>query len=178
MKAGRLVTVKLGANNTASNVFEVAKQIDGLNFLHHPLMDELFILKTDSELDVEPARPKDPDQKCLEYVLAHQQYLGYEDTTDLEALCMFFVVRRRFSNRQKHFMSSLGGKIASKHCNEDINIAIRTVRSNKALLNDFNQMWYLKLEKFFLEKKPITTPNIRLAIFNMAGFILAQLYIM
>lgn len=176
MEVGSIVTLKLAENNSASNTYVISKIIDDSCLLFHPLLPDVFILRNKSDLDLVMATPKDSTLKILEFVSDYRRHLSPEDLADFEALCMYFIVHRKLANRQKHVLSSLGGKIASEYCMDDISIAIRTVQSNKALLDDFNTMWYSNFEKIFLGEKPVTSKRQRISIFNMTGFVLAQVH--
>lgn len=124
MEVGSIVTLKLAENNSASNTYVISKIIDDSCLLFHPLLPDVFILRNKSDLDLVMATPKDSTLKILEFVSDYRRHLSPEDLADFEALCMYFIVHRKLANRQKHVLSSLGGKIASEYCMDDISIAI------------------------------------------------------
>ena len=176
-KVGDLVTVQLPENNQESNVFIIDNILNDLQYaVHHPLCPDIHINKLATELDVVTPAPKSQMQRQLEFTLDLKKHLGPDDVADLEALCMFFVVNRRLTNRQKQILSTLGGKVASEHCIQDLDIALRIVRDNKALLDDFNRMWFANFHKIFAGQREVTSKRQRSSIFNMTGFILAQLH--
>jgi hypothetical protein len=52
---------------------------------------------------------------------------------------------------------------------------MRYVTENNAVLDDFNRMWYTNFRDLFSGRKQLTSPKQRSAIFNIAGFVLAEL---
>lgn len=175
IKKGDLVTIPLQPNNAASNVFQVARKLDGESVLNHPLFPDCYIIKNDDELNQAAASMKNHTEKCLEYASKYKKYLDYETSIDLESLCLYFTINRKLSPKQKKALSNICGKIATIYCADDISFALRTVNENIALLDEFNNMWYSNFEKIFKGQKTIGTKNQRITVFNMAGFVLAQL---
>ena len=172
---GDLVTVQLSENNPHSNVYRVAGKVGEDFLLNHPLIPECFIVRKDVDLNRVALATKSSTEKCLDYAMKFKRHLDYESTTELESLCMFFIVRRELSPKQKKTLSNICGRVASIYCANDITLAIKFVRENVGVLDEFNSMWYSNFEKIFIQEKPVKTKNQRITIFNMTGFVLAQL---
>jgi hypothetical protein len=175
LKQGDLATVNLGERSTSSNTYRVERKLDGECLLSHPLSPDCVILKPDHELNTVLAQLKSPTERCLEFSSKWRKYLDFDDACEVEALCLYFVVRRSLSARQKKNLSNLCGTIAAIYFQNEITQATKLVNENRALLDSFNQTWYNNFEKYFQGKKPIETRGARAAIFNISGFVLAQL---
>lgn len=181
-KKDDLVTVQLDETNKASNTYIVLGHIvddegDATDAvaLYHPLHPKCFIIKHISELNKVQANLKDSTERSLEFSMKFQDYLDHNSKGDLEALRLYFVVHRKLTNRQKNNLANICGTIASIHFNNDISIAIRYVIENNAVLDEFNKMWYINFKDLFMGRKPIVSPKQRASIFNIAGFVLAEL---
>lgn len=175
IQQGDLVTVSLEVNSDASNTYAVARKLEGESLLSHPLVPNVFLLKKDEELNLVGATLKNDEERCLAYALKFQKYLDYDDVAVLEALSMYFIVHHRLTKRQNKLLANMAGEIAKVYCNNDLEIAIRTVNENRALLNDFNRHWYENFEKIFQGSQRKISVAQRAGIFNMCGFVLAQL---
>jgi len=175
IKQGDLVTIQLDKNNTSSNVFKVARKLDDECLLNHPLFPDCYIIKKDTDLNQTGPVLKSHTERCLEYAVKFKKHLDYETTAELDSLCLYFTITRSLSPKQKKELSNICGKIASIYCANDISIAIRTVNENRALLDEFNTMWYSNFEKLFKGIKSVSTKNQRITIFNITGFVLAQI---
>ena len=93
----------------------------------------------------------------------------------ISALCLYFVVRRKLTPRQKNLLSNICGQIAGIKLNDDIKYAMSLVASHEAILDEFNLMWYRNFSGLFSGRQNITSRKQRSAIFNIAGFVLAEL---
>lgn len=182
LKIGELVTVQLEENNKASNTFVVVGHLsDDLGFvsdaivLQHPLHSGCFIIKQIGELNKVQANLKDSTERSLEFARKSDEYLDHNIRGDLEGLRLCFVVNRTLTNHQKNLLSSICGTIASIKFHNDISSAMRYVVENNAVLDDYNRMWYTNFRDLFTGKKPIVSPKQRASIFNIAGFVLAEL---
>lgn len=172
-----LVTLQMHENIKESNVFVIKEALPEERYiLYHPICPEIFVIASGAELDQVNPTQKGSIQKCLEFASDYEQHLTPDERADLQALRMVFVVSRRLSNRQKHLLSNLGGTIAAEYCIQDLSIATRLVREYKTLLDDFNARWYSNFQRYFNGQKDVTSKKIRTILFNMAGFILAQLH--
>ena len=69
----------------------------------------------------------------------------------------------------------LGGFIAITKLQDDISNAMALISKNAAILDEFNAMWYNNFSGLFKRNQPITSKKQRQAIFNIAGFVLAEL---
>jgi hypothetical protein len=178
MKQGELVTVNFGERNSSSNTYKIARAFAGEAFLEHPLASDCFILRKEEELDKTIPNLKTPQDRCLDYLFKYKKYLNYDQQCEAEALFFFFVVKRKLAGSQKNHLSQLCGRIAAVYCDNDLSIAIRTVNENLALLDPFNRNWYNNFERvhgFFSGKKEPWSDPQKNSIFNIAGFVLAQL---
>lgn len=175
LRQGELVTVALEGHNSSSNTYLIARKLEGECLLAHPLFPESYILKPDQELNLVLAQLKSPTERCLDYVSKFSQLLGFDDASDAASLCLYFTVRRKLSGRQKKALANLCGIIASIKCENDLAIGTRIVNENVALLDEFNQTWYDNFEKLFKGVKRVKTHAQRSAMFNIVGFVLAQL---
>lgn len=152
-----------------------------LAFLNHPNLAPNAYIKIEADSfealqgQQVQTQGKSDTHKQLDFLRKFQEYLSYEETLRLESLCEAFVINRCLSKEQKKLLSDLCGKVAQIHLNDDINLAIRKINENAALLDNFNMNWYYNLKSYFSGKKKIDSRGKRLTIFNMAGFILAQL---
>ena len=179
LKQGDIVTVKF-ENIKASNVFILVYKIIRSNgkeigLLKHPLAPDILVERPMDELNIVALQSKDSVERSLGFVRANQTYLDCNSRADLYALCQSFVVVRKLTTRQKSTLSMLGGFIAITKLQDDINTAMALISKNAAILDEFNAMWYNNFSGLFKRNQPITSKKQRQAIFNMAGFVLAEL---
>lgn len=175
IKQGDVVTVKLEDNNLSSNTYLVARKLEGESLLNHPLAPDMYVIRKDEELNDTLAQLKSDEERQLEYCVKYQKYLGFDAYSVMTSLILFYVMYRKMSARQKKLLSDICGEIAAVYCNNDLSIALRTVNENQALLNEFNLMWYRNLRSIFQGRQRAERPGQVSAIYNMAGFVLAQL---
>lgn len=171
---GTIVTVKFD-NMVSSNTYVVESDCGDTALLHHPLFPKALIRYSKQDLDVVAPNVKDSIERSLDFVNKNSQYLDYNMLADHDALCMYFVIRRKLTPRQKGILSSICGLIASIKLNNDINAAMELVKSNEAILDEFNAMWYRNFKRLFTGRQLITSKKQRSAIFNIAGFVMAEL---
>lgn len=181
-KADELVTVQLEENNKASNTYIVVGHLmddegdmSDAVVLRHPLHPECMIIRQVDQLNKVLATLKDSTERSIEFAMKFQDYLDHNIKSDLEALRLYFVVHRSLSNRQKNQLSNICGTIASIYFHNDIAIAMRYVTDNSAVLDDYNRMWFLNFKDLFTGRKQIVSTKQRASIFNIAGFVLAEL---
>lgn len=181
-KKDQVVTVELEATNRASNTYIVvghlADMSEGVNdtiILRHPLHPEALIQKKADELNKVAPNIKDSTERSIEFALKFDKHLDHNTKGELEALRLFFVVHRNLTNRQKNTLSNICGMIAAIYFHNDINIAMRYVTDNSAVLDSYNQMWFVNFRDLFAGRKPLVSPKQRASIFNIAGFVLAEL---
>lgn len=177
IKSGDLVTVSLEDNNLASNTYRVAyPPMENTAILFHPLTgSRILIAKPLDELNKVQANLKDSTERSLEYARRNEEYLDFNTSAELEALCLYFLVHRSLASRQKRTLSNICGNIASIYFHNDISLAMRYIVENEGVLNDFNRMWYDNFKGLFTNAQPITSNKQRASLFNIAGFVLAEL---
>ena len=171
-----IVTVDF-LNKSVSNTFIVhdVNEEKGTAYLYHPLFDKCFIEVELENLDTTAPNIKDSTEKCLDFAKSGEIHLDYNMLADLEALCLYFVVKRQLTPKQKSTLANICGRLAMIHFNDSIEEAMKYASINNAILDDFNRMWYNNFHGLFKGKQPLTSKKQRAAIFNMAGFALAEL---
>lgn len=174
LQVGDIVTLQFGKLKS-SNTFLI-KDIDNSEvLLYHPLVPDVYVKEALSKLNLVSANLKDSTERSLDFVKQHTDSLDHNAVADLEAMCMYFVVKRKLTPRQKRNLSQMCGKLASIIFNEDVKEAIAFVKLNEGVLDDFNTMWYRNFRGLFSGKQSITSLKQRDSIFNMTGFVLAEL---
>lgn len=173
-KPGDIVTVKF-ENAVSSNTYKVESDYGDTVLLYHPLFPECLLRFQAHELNVVHPNIKDSIERALDFVNKNSKYLDYNTVADHEALSLYFVIRRKLTPRQKNILSTICGTIASIKLNNDVKAAMDLVVTNAAVLDDFNAMWYRNFSGLFSGKQPITSKKQRAAIFNIAGFVMAEL---
>jgi hypothetical protein len=174
VKPGDIVTVNVD-NTQSSNTFIVDKMEDSYALLRHPLAPSILIRHSLENINLTSANPKDSTERNIEYAVQYRQYLDYNSSRDLESIQLFFVVKRQLTPKQKQHLAQLCGSIASIKFNGDIKETMSFIVKNKVLLDEFNLMWFNNFRNLFNGSQPITSKKQRAAIFNIAGFILAEL---
>ncbi len=174
MEKNKIVTVEFGSNNS-SNTFLVDSEDGEHVLLYHPLSPTLLIRKLKSDLDLVSPNIKDSTERCLDLAKRYNAQLSHTDFCDLEAICMFFVAKRFLTPKQKNTLATICGSIASSEFKDDINQAMNFITNNSNSLDDFNQMWYHNFRGLFSKNQPITSKKQITSIFNIAGFLLAQI---
>ena len=171
---GALVTVKFD-NLVSSNTYVVETDEGPSVLLQHPLFPDALMRRRKDELDLVAPNVKDSIERSLDFVKKNTEYVDYNTLADHEALCMYFVMRRKLTPRQKQILSNICGTIASIKLNNDVKAAMAIVAAHAAILDEFNAMWYRNFQGLFSGKQPITSKKQRAAIFNIAGFVMAEL---
>lgn len=172
----KLVTVS--NRNGESNVYTLEKELkDDEVLLSHPLSYDTFIVKNARDLDVVPAIPKSPYERCLEYVLNHSDYFDFERRAEITCLCSNFVVNRKFTDRLRNLLARLVGVPAKIKFQNSTKEAIAFVNENKALLDDYHNRVYHNVTYNPIFKGVARPENGRQleTVFNLAGFLLAQI---
>ena len=175
MKKGDIVTVPLEPNNNAANTYIIYEVLEHVALLRHPLNDDILIAKPKPVINTVAPNVKDSMERGINYILQNKDIFDFNSLAELEAIILYFIVHRKLSNRQKQTISNLCGAIAEHYFNDDISLAIKYINENSGILDDFNRMWYKNLKDYFTGNKMVDTRNRRVSIFNMAGFILAEL---
>lgn len=173
-KSEDLVTVKFD-NVVSSNTYIVDSVEQESVLLKHPLFPLCLLRYSKNELDLVSPNVKDSTERSLDFVNKNSNYLDYNTVADHEALCLYFVVRRKLTPKQKNILSNICGQIAAIKLNNDLKVAMDLIKNHEAILDDFNAMWYRNFSGIFVGKQVITSKKQRAAIFNIAGFVLAEL---
>lgn len=172
---GEVVTIRF-ENTVSSNAYIVDSDDGGDKvLLKHPLFPSCLLRFDKVDLDLVAPNIKDSTERSLDFANANQRYLDYNTLADHEALCLYFVVRRKLTPRQKNLLSNICGSIASIKLNDDVKVAMHLIKENEAILDDFNAMWYRNFSGLITGRQPITSKKQRSAIFNIAGFVMAEL---
>lgn len=174
LQIGDIVTLQFGKLKS-SNTFLIKDLGDDEALLYHPLAPNVYIKEDVNKLNLVSANLKDSTERSLDFVKQHIESLDHNSVADLEAMCLYFVIKRKLTPRQKRNLSQMCGKLASIIFNDDIKEAITFIKTNEGVLDDFNTMWYRNFRGLFSGKQPITSLKQRDSIFNMAGFTLAEL---
>lgn len=174
IQTGDVVTIPF-ENLVSSNTFIVDTVVGDDALLYHPLFPKILVKEQVVKLNKVQANLKDSTERSLDFANNNKKYLDYNTTADLESLCTYFVVRRKLTPRQKSLLSSICGKIAGIKFNDNIQEAMNLIKKNEGVLDDFNGMWYRNFKSLFVGRQPITSKKQRDAIFNIAGFVLAEL---
>ena len=174
IKPGDIVTKNFD-NLVSSNTYIVDTILDSkVALLVHPLFPGVLIKEDIVTLNRVQANLKDSTERSLDFANHNRSLLDYNTVADLEALCIYFVVRRKITPRQKHVLAAICGKIALIKFNDDLKSAMAFVKINEGLLDDYNVMWYRNFKKLFSGQQLITSKKQKDAIFNITGFVLAE----
>ena len=176
IKVHDIVTISFD-NLVSSNTFKVKDIIEDEALLFHPLFPTVFVKKKLSECNLIAPNLKDSTERGLDFANSNKEYLDYNTIADLESLCLYFVIRRKLTPRQKFTLAKMCGTIASHKFNNDLAAAMAFIVKNEGVLDEFNRMWYGNFSGLFSGKQRITSKKQRAAIFNIAGFALAELEI-
>lgn len=171
---GSVVTVKID-NLGSSNTFIVESDCGDTALLFHPLFPKCLVRFSKSELDLVAPNVKDSTERALDFINNNLRYLDFNALADHEALSLYFVVRRRLTGRQKQSLANICGAIAEIKLNHQVKEAMALISANQAVLDEFNLMWYRNFSELFSGKKVIQSKKQRDAIFNIAGFVMAEL---
>lgn len=173
LQKGNIVTVAL--DNSPSNTFIVDTIEDESVLLSHPLATGVLIRVSKSLINNSAANIKDSIERGIDYANNNKNYLDYNTIGDLESVGIYFALKRKLTPRQKYTLANICGIIASVKFNNDLREAMDFVIKNQSLLDEFNKMWFNNFKGLFLGHKQITSKKQRGAIFNIAGYVLAEL---
>ena len=174
MSKDNIITYEF-SNDASSNTFVVDKEEDTTILAKHPLAEGVLVRLDKNKVNTVPANVKDSIERALDFVKTNLSFLDFNAKADLEALSIYFVVTRQLSPKQKSRLATMCGKIAVFKLNNDIKSAMSLIKENEGVLDDFNTMWYKKFRDLFTGKASITSKKQRSALFNMAGFVMAEL---
>lgn len=168
-----IVTLNLNVN--ASNTFFVDSDEGDTLLLTHPLMEGVLVRIKKDEVNKVSANIKDSTERCVDYANNNRQFLDYNTIADLDAVGIYFALKRKLTPRQKQMLANICGVLASVKLDNDVKEAMSMVIKNASILDDFNAMWYNNFKGLFNGRQPITSKKQRIAIFNIAGYVLAEL---
>ncbi len=173
IKKGDVVT--LSVDSESSNTFLVDHLYENNAYLSHPLFPECLLKVDIVELNKTMAVLKDSSERSLDFANSNKDLLDFNSKADLESLCLYFVVRRHLTPKQKNILSNICGSIANVKFNGDVQRAMSKIKENEALLDEYNRMWYRNFKGLFMGTQQITSNKQKTSIFNISGFILAEL---
>jgi hypothetical protein len=168
-----VVTVQL--ENSNSNTFIVDTDEGDTVLLTHPLSLGMLLRVPKTAINQTAASIKDSSERGIDYANNNRNYLDFSTKEDLDALGLYFALRRNITPRQKQTLANICGIIASVKFNNDLKAAMTFVAKNVSMLDDFNLMWYTNFKELFAGARPITSKKQRSSIFNIAGYVLAEL---
>jgi hypothetical protein len=173
IEPGSLVTLNL--NSPASNTFVVDCIDDGDCFLTHPLAKGLLMRVRVAELNTVHPNIKDSTERCIDYANSNRKILDSNSVHDLEAIGLYFAFKRKLTPKLKQLLANICGTIAEIKFDSEVDRAMRFVIENQSMLDAFNMMWFTNFKGLFNGNQPITSKKQTGAIFNIAGYALAQL---
>ena len=167
--------VTLDLKTQSSNTYSVDSDEGETVLLTHPLSGGMLLRVNKNELNLVSANLKDSTERCLDYANSNRRLLDYNTNSDLDALGVYFFMKRKLTPRQKHMLANICGILAQIKFNNDLKPAMEFVVKNSSLLDEFNLMWYNNFKALFQGRQPVTSKKQRGAIFNIAGYVLAEL---
>lgn len=174
-KSGEIVTIPQKISGV-SNTFIVDMDLgNGEVLVRHPLAKECFLKFSESDLNKVAPNIKDSIERSLDFSRINQQYLDKDSVEDLDALCLSFIVRKSLTPRQKQILSKINGYIAKKVLESDLKKAMNLIKTNQGILDEFNLMWFNNFKGLFTGQQQISSAKQETSIYNMAGFVLAEL---
>lgn len=173
IKKNSIVTLDL--HNHTSNTFMVDTVEDDSVLLSHPLAPGVLVRVSKERVNTTAANIKDSMERSIDYANSNKQYLDYNTVSDLEAVAIYFTLKRKLTPRQKQTLANICGVIASVKFDNDLREAMNFVSKNSSLLDEFNLMWYNNFKGLFTGNQMITSKKQRSAIFNIAGYVLAEM---
>lgn len=173
LQKNSIVTVDLG--NQSSNTFLVDTVEQESALLSHPLARGVLIRVALDKINTTSANIKDSSERGIDYANANKNLLDYNTQGDLESVGIYFALKRRLTPRQKQTLANICGIIASVKFNNDLREAMHFVARNSSLLDEFNAMWFNNFKGLFSGTQQVTSKKQRSAIFNIAGYVLAEM---
>lgn len=167
--------VTVGTNSSSSNTFIVDTDEGDTVLVTHPLASGVLTRVNKDKVNITSANIKDSNERGIDFANANRQYLDYNTAEDLESLAIFFSLKRKLTPRQLQTLASIRGIIASVKFNNDLREAMNLVTKNSSMLDEFNLMWYNNFKGLFSGQQMVTSKKQRSAIFNIAGYVLAEL---
>ena len=177
MIKGGIVTYDQGSSyDTSSNTYVYQEKLNSVEvLLSHPLTPKINIIVEEEKLNQTQAVMRNPVELCLYYANQNKELLGHTHRADLQAMCYYFVVERNFTMKQRSDLASICGKIASVQLHNNMEAASKLIIDNRPLLDDFHVTLYNNFESVIRDSNTLKKKSERFAVFNLAGFVLAQL---
>lgn len=173
MNEGKIVTYEFGTQ--ASNTCYVDHEDSDAVYLAHPLAPGVLLRASKQKINLSQPIGKDSTERCLDFANANQGMLDYNTLLDLRGLGIIFALYRKLTPKQKHSLANICGNLAQNKFSDDLKLAMGFVSKNVGILDEFNLMWYNNFKGLFTGKQPVTSKKQRGAIFNIAGYVLAEL---
>jgi hypothetical protein len=170
---GSIVTVDLG--NQASNTFIVDTVEQDTVLLSHPLAKSMLLRVRKDQLNSVNPNMKDSNERHIDFCNQNVNCLDFNSRDDLEAIGTHFAFKRRLTPKQKSTLAGISGFIARVKFNQDLREAMYFITKNSSMLDEFNRMWFINFQGVFKGTTQITSGKQVNALFNMAGYLLAQL---
>lgn len=168
-----IVTVELG--NMSSGTFFVDTEEDGALLVAHPLAKDVLLRVDKSRVNTTSANIKDSSERGIDYASSNRNRLDGQTQLDLEAIAIYFAIKRKLTPRQKQTLAAICGMLAAEKFNNELRDAMNFISKNASILDDFNTMWYNNFKGLFSGTQQVTSKKQRSAIFNIAGYVLAEL---
>jgi hypothetical protein len=168
-----IVTLQL--HSDASNTFIVDTVEEETLLLSHPLTDGILIRVPKSRVNNVAANIKNSTERSIDFANQHRKYIPQPNLHDLDSIGLYFAIYRKLSPLQKKTISNMCGLIARESLQNNIEDAKRLILKNSSMLDEFNTMWFNNFLNLLTGKLAITSEKQRMSIFNMAGFILAEM---
>jgi hypothetical protein len=168
-----IITVDLG--NNISNTFVVDTIEDTTLLVSHPLAKGILIRVSKDKADGSMAKIKDSSERGIDFANSNRRYLDFNALLDLDCICTSFVLTKRVTPRQKSIIASICGVVAEVKFNDDLKETMKFITKNSTMLDEFNYLWFTNFRKLFSGDQPVFSKKQRSAIFNIAGFLLAEL---
>jgi len=156
--------------------YRVVQTLGENKILSHSLTPSCLIVKPDRALK-EPLHEMPSEvERAIRFAMANESLLGFTALADLKAISYFLVIEGYLSGKQRGELSNICGKIASVKLANNLLAAGALIQKYRPLLDDYNTTSYNAVKHLIdnprMEK---CDKNQRFTIFNLAGFIQAQL---
>lgn len=168
-----IVTIEM--NNNSSNTFIVDTDEGETVLLTHPLASGVLMRVAKDKVNTTAPNIKDSTERGIDYANSNKEILDYNTAADLESLAIYFTLRRKLTPSQKQTLANICGVVASSKFNDDLRSAMNFVIKNSTILDEFNLMWFNNFKGLFSGQQMVTSKKQRSAIFNIAGYALAEL---
>lgn len=175
IKKNDIVTLNFLPKNSSNTFVVDTVEVDSV-LLTHPLLLKGMLLRANKDtVNTVNSNIKDSSERAIDYANQNRKHLDYNTCKDLDALGVYFAFTRNLSPKQKQMLAGVCGTIASDKFAGDLREAMNFVTKNSTMLDDFNLMWFNNFKGLFTGQQQITSEKQRSAIFNIAGYVLAEL---